>query len=484
VGVGGRAAVEGLRAFTVSASSRRYAVLEGPTPDSGTILGSTFSSTLTHDLGGRGLRADIERRVLFLGFNAEQRFSEIVRGDVGHVAGIESVFGAPTGDMTSERRAAVSRQQRLLNPHYLVRAALAEPSRLVDGGFVVLDDELHHALIYADETAPVILYVNAKTGELSKLTTGEVSPLLRDVDVDVYFQGWTATAGGPRFPQQVVVALDDEVVLVETRRSVSVSMSADSTLFDFPMGAAPTFDAMAAARGARRHQFHLGFAGVGIPLDQLQTNVVATELAPGVHHLTGGSHNSLVVEQSAGLVLFEAPLYEERSQAIARWAAQTYPGKTITHVVVSHFHEDHSAGVRTFAARGATIVIGAASEALFRRALAAPSSLEPDELTQSARAWTLVVVPRGGSWTLADALRPVEAHAIDVDHAADMLAGYVRGAQIAFASDVYSPGIPGSPVNARQYYDGITRAGLTPTSIAGAHGGVASPAALRMAAGL
>jgi acyl dehydratase len=42
--------------------------------------------------------------------------------------------------------------------------------------------------------------------------------------------------------------------------------------------------------------------------------------------------------------------------------------------------------VRTFAARGATIVIGAASEALFRRALAAPSSLEPDELTQAARA--------------------------------------------------------------------------------------------------
>ena len=94
------------------------------------------------------------------------------------------------------------------------------------------------------------------------------------------------------------------------------------------------------------------------------------------------------------------------------------------------------------------------------------------------------MVPRGGSWTLADALRPVEAHAIDVDHAADMLAGYVQGAQIAFASDVYSPGIPGSPVNARQYYDGITRAGLTPTIIAGAHGGVASPAALRMAAGL
>jgi len=55
-----------------------------------------------------------------------------------------------------------------------------------------------------------------------------------------------------------------------------------------------------AARGEAHHQFLQNFAALDFPRDGLQTEVVATELAPGVFHLTGGSHHSLAVEQADG----------------------------------------------------------------------------------------------------------------------------------------------------------------------------------------
>lgn len=89
----------------------------------------------------------------------------------------------------------------------------------------------------------------------------------------------------------------------------------DAKLFDFPAGAKPTFDQTAADRGDANHQFHQSFASFGIPLDGEQTFVQESLLAPNVHYLLGGSHNSILVEQAAGLVLLEAPLYEARSKS-------------------------------------------------------------------------------------------------------------------------------------------------------------------------
>ena len=72
------------------------------------------------------------------------------------------------------------------------------------------------------------------------------------------------------------------------------------------------------------------------------------ELGAGaeVVQLRGGSHHSFLVEQQNGIVLVDAPFYEDRGEALSEYVAQTYPGKPITHVVASHFHEDHVAGIR------------------------------------------------------------------------------------------------------------------------------------------
>ncbi len=170
----------------------------------------------------------------------------------------------------------------------------------------------------------------------------------------------------------------------EKRGAVTVDAAIDPTLFELPGGATPAFDQDDATRGQASHQYHQSFASVGIPLDGLQTLVVADEISAGVFHLTGGSHNSLVIEQAKGVVIAEAPLYEQRSQAIIDWVKVNLPGKPITHVIATHHHDDHSAGLRTFVAAGAKIVVAEEARDFFaKRVFTAPSTIIPDALARA-----------------------------------------------------------------------------------------------------
>src|SRR5690606_37441345 len=97
--------------------------------------------------------------------------------------------------------------------------------------------------------------------------------------------------------------------------------SLDAELFAFPSGADPMYVAEDALWGEINFTFQQAFDAIGIPLDVKQTYVQAEEIAAGVWFVTGGSHNSVVVEQAGGLVVIEPTLYPERSAAILDWIA-------------------------------------------------------------------------------------------------------------------------------------------------------------------
>ncbi len=181
-----------------------------------------------------------------------------------------------------------------------------------------------------------------------------------------------------------------------------------------------------------------------------------------MHHLTGGSHNSLVVEQANGVVITEAPLNEQRSAAILDWVEINIPGKPITHVISSHHHHDHSAGLRTFVAAGAQIVLAEAAEPVFAKQIfTAPSTIIPDTLAMNPTPANIVPVPFAGSFTIDDAALPVVAQHITSSHAADMLLIYVDNADVLFVSDIYSPGQFPNPFGALEVYNGVIDNGFT-----------------------
>ena len=441
-GIGGQASIEAMTSLSIQTSGLRWITDEGHTPDAAALAASSFTLTLSHDLGSDFLRFDYIRDIPFLGFDGHTEFSEILRGNLGYIDGVESLFGAPAGDMPSDRWAATRKQHRLLYPHLILRDIVADPSIASDGGVQLLDGSVHHLITVADDPHPITLFVSAATGSIVKAVTLESHPLRRDSEIEVFYHGWHPTAGELRFPSAVYLAFNGAIIHQEALGEPQVNVALESTRFDFPETASPSFDATSAARGEANHQYHEMFASVGFPLDGQQTFVSSSEIAPGVYHLTGGSHHSMAVEQANGIVLVEAPLYEARSEAILAWSASTFQGKPITHVITTHHHEDHSAGLRTFVAAGAEVVLGEASVDFFKHIFKAKSKIVPDALEENPVFATIRAVPQDGSFTLADTARPITAYHVQTQHAADMLMIYLPSQQILFESDIYNPGSP------------------------------------------
>ncbi|GIT34798.1 MAG: hypothetical protein Ct9H300mP4_11170 [Gammaproteobacteria bacterium] len=65
----------------------------------------------------------------------------------------------------------------------------------------------------------------------------------------------------------------------------------------------------------------------------------------------------MVVEQANGVVVIEPGMNDLKGEEIIKWIGKRYPGKPVTHLIVSHHHNDHGGGIRPYVASGATLVV-------------------------------------------------------------------------------------------------------------------------------
>lgn len=170
---------------------------------------------------------------------------------------------------------------------------------------------------------------------------------------------------------------------------------------------------------------------------------VAEELlAPGVWHLRGGSHHSLLIDQADHLIIVEAPQNEARSMAVIAKAKELVPNKPIRFVVNTHAHFDHSGGLRAYVAEGATIVTHAVNQEYYNKAWGAARTINPDAMaTKKAQA---KFQPVADKYTLSDGKRSVDIYAMrGLSHTDAMLMVYLPTEKVISVADIYSP----SPVD-------------------------------------
>jgi glyoxylase-like metal-dependent hydrolase (beta-lactamase superfamily II) len=485
--IGGEQALGDLTAVQIEAMGSRFVPDEGYVPGDPAPNASTFETRTSLDFDNAGVRIDITRTLLFIPLPMPFQVSEIVNGDVGYINGLESIFGMPAAaDMLSDRWASTVKQQELLNPHFLLKELLADPSPASEVGPADFDGVQHELLAVEDPIFPITLWVDTNTNLVTRLTTMENAHLHRDTELDIRYLDWQDTDDGVLFPRQVQLWLGGELVHDETRADVTSNPKLPADTFELPPESMATFDAAEADRGSRTHQHNQLFTSIGIPLDGLQTFVSPAEVAPGVWHLTGGSHHSLVVEQANGVVVIDAPLYPQRCEAILDWIDTDLGGAPVTHVVVSHHHEDHVSCARVFVATGATLVVHEAAETFFTDVMVAPSTIEPDRLENDPVAAVIETIPAGDMYVLDDATNPITVYELTSTHAQDMVLPFVESAGIAFTVDIFSPGFPPNPVGAQEVLDAFDAAGVTANvdMILGGHGfGSATLAELQAAAG-
>ena len=217
-------------------------------------------------------------------------------------------------------------------------------------------------------------------------------------------------------------------------------------------------------------------------------NVVMEPLAPGVHYVRGGSHHSVAIEQRDHVIVVEAPQDEARSEAVIAKVKETIPGKPIRYIVNTHVHFDHSGGLRTYAAEGATVVTHEMNRPYYEKSWAEPRTIRQDRLARAPRTVTFETFT--DKHVLGDGQRQIEVHRIAGSGHNDAYAMvYLPAERILIQVDAYAPLAPNTPPPTAvspftvNLLENIDRLKLPVRTIASLHGpGVATIDDLRAAA--
>jgi glyoxylase-like metal-dependent hydrolase (beta-lactamase superfamily II) len=491
--LGGQDALDAFHSLSIEASGTSAVIDEGFEAGGEARDMSTYTADIAIDVAGDSMRISYERDSLVMIPGTTNTFSEIVTDQVGYILGNELVFGAAPGyvgaPMSSARWASVRKQQRLSNPHLLLRG-LTEAD-VTEGGLHDVQGRPHHLLTVPDPEGihDITLFVDVETGVISRLSTLESDHLRGDVELAVSYERWER-AGSLSVPRSVTITLDDQPVGVEERTAVQVDVELAPDLFAFPEGVELQHDEIHAHEGELNAQHHQRFVAVGTApfFDWPSNTVQGVEIGQesGIYHLVGAGHHSLLIDQGDSLVLVEAPLHAARSEAILAWIDDNIAGglgaNPISHVIATHHHADHSAGLRTFALRGATIVVAEPAKTFLADIFSRPRTLDPHQAPADPDIQPeIATVDQDGSLTLGN----VTAHHIPTQHAADMLIVHVTTAGtggIIFNSDLYLPDllgiIPGSVFvqGSKDLDDALIALGLDDetTLMLGGHGNVDS----------
>jgi glyoxylase-like metal-dependent hydrolase (beta-lactamase superfamily II) len=371
----------------------------------------------------------------------------VLAGDSGFTLNAVTNVATPLAPgAVGAARAALRR-----DPAALLLTARSRADTLRSLGPASCDGRPQRVVTFADsDGAQIALYVDTGTNLVTKYETLADNPVLGDTLTEVLFSDYRDVAG-VKLPFRVVNKTGGEVV--QELRYTEVRANADPAggLFESPAGA---------------------IAGTppGPP-----TTVALKKLAEGVFLVEGSSHHSLAVGFKDHVVLVEAPLGDERSQAIVAALAEAFPGKPIRYVVPTHFHYDHTPGLRAYMAAGATIVTTPGNKEFLERLAAAPHTVKPDALVRSPRAPVIETFSRKRVFT--DGTSTLELHDIGPNpHVAEAVVAYLPGPRIAFQSDLVGlpadgPLPPVTPAMA-DFVAKLKTLGLQVETITGGHGRV------------
>ncbi|MFZ6778597.1 MBL fold metallo-hydrolase [Undibacterium sp. Ji83W] len=367
---------------------------------------------------------------------AEQKPDQYVSGALAWNA---TVAANGSSNYNPQRAALEERRAEIWStPHGFIKAALANnaTSKALKGGVEVSFN--------ADGKYRYVGFIN-KNNQLEQVKTWIDNPVLGDAELLTKFSQYK-DFGGQQYPAHIVRSLGGHPVLdlqvAELQVNAPVDISAPAEVVN---ATAPVI------------------------------TVTSTKLADGVYHLTGGTHNSVAIEQADHIVIVEAPLSEERSLAVIAKAKEIIPGKPIKYLINTHAHFDHSGGLRTYVDEGAIIVTHQENRGYYQKIWANQHSLNPDRLALSktkARFDTFKT-----RHVLNDGKRAIEIYPIAGNTHNDAFAlVYLPAEKILVEADAYNPPAANAPalVPANPYsvnlYDNLRKLKLDVDQIAGLHG--------------
>jgi len=327
--------------------------------------------------------------------------------------------------------------QIVLTPHGFVKAALASTPTLAEE---TRDGQTVYAISFRHGDHDVRGTINAES-LVETLETTIQNTVLGAMPVSTSFSEYK-DFGGVQFPTRIVQSQGGHPTLDITVAEVTPNAPVEIAVPEAVASAAPT-----------------------------PVTVASEKLADGVWFLAGGSHHSVLVEFQDHVAVIEAPLSPERSEAVMAEVEKLVPGKPLRYLINTHHHFDHSGGVRTYAAKGVTIVTHEMNVPFYQ-------SLYSGGTFEAV----------GDHKSLTDGARSLEIHLVQGNtHNEALLMVYLPKEKILVEADAFSPrpGPPPSPANpfSVNLHENIVRLNLDVERIVPIHGTVVPLTDLKTAIG-
>jgi glyoxylase-like metal-dependent hydrolase (beta-lactamase superfamily II) len=161
------------------------------------------------------------------------------------------------------------------------------------------------------------------------------------------------------------------------------------------------------------------------------------KLGDGVYLITGG-YAVIAVDFKDHITLIECGQSEPRALAVIAEAKRLMPNKPIKYVINTHSHFDHSSGLRTFVAEGATIITHQVNKAYLEKVLSLPHTINPDKEQEARKTVTVEAV--GEKKVLTDGTHAIELyHLQNFGHHDGMIIAYLPKEKVLLEADGYNP---------------------------------------------
>ena len=407
--LGGADRIQAVNTLTIEGSGQNLNLGQNQSPDATQPILAVSGYKRSFDFAGNRSRLE-QVRTANVGNTTPQRQILGLDGDVAYNVNPAGVAARASAAVAKDRRAEL-----LHHPVGAVRAALAQGAAIANPRKEGTDDVVD---ITTADGQKLTLHVDATTKMPTKVTTitDNIGGPLGDMVVETAFANYTETSG-LKLPGRLTTKNDKYTV-------ADIQVSRNTVNGDAGDLAAP-----ADAKSAQP------------PPAAAPPTVTAEEVGKGLWYLAGQSHHSVLAEFADHLVLIELPQHETRSAAVVAKAKELRPNKPIKYVINTHHHFDHSGGIRTAFAEGATVITHEGNKAFFEGVATRPHTITPDAQSRNPKPATVEGV--SDKRVLQDSTRTLEIHPIAGNvHSNTMLMVYFPAERLIVEADVYNPPAP------------------------------------------
>lgn len=389
--------------------------------------------TVTADVARQSVRVDWDRE-LRLPTPSRAQFSELVFPTFG------VVVDAKEARVMSGIRVATHQREYGRGSPLLVLRALSEPQNVAALADQKVGAHMLPAVSFKQGPTTYIVMFDRESGLPAVVRTRDDDHLFGDSDYDLVLSDWREVAG-IKFAHQLSFRINGTEVQQLIYQEIVVNPPLTPDVFAVRDDIAAKAKAMALQDVP--YQWVIGRLMLGRFIDSDAVyfppggRFRLSELSPNVQQVVGGSANNLIVAMQDGIVVFDAPVNEGQSRWVIDAAKAKYPGKPIRYLVLTHHHNDHAGGMRTYVHEGATIIVPGQSKAFFESVVSVPRTLAPDALQKQRREAKIVGVK--DSLTLKDDVTEIRLHNIVNPHADGFLIGHVVRENIVWITDLVSP---------------------------------------------